>query len=350
MTTLTGSFDGTTRGGVEHRVVPPPATGTDTMDGPSPDTVRALHDDAIRLARGRLLMALPAPFGIAVLIYVMALDPRRAWMLAGPVVALIAMLAGVVHEWWHLRRVDPLDNWRRERQEETQESMALAEHQSRILGVTPYVSYGLAALVAVVTGVQFIVPGVGASIELAALVKPAVRAGEWWRLLSASFLHGNLWHLLGNLSALVALGTLVEAYDQRARAPLAYLAGAIVGSLASTLLLVTSSVGASAGVLGLVGYLLMAGGDTTASRAWMRKGLLRLMWTIAVTGLVGYFFIDNAGHAGGVLGGAFVGALSARANRIGGVWPRRLDICGYSAGVVLLAGAIFTSGRLLRAW
>lgn len=346
MTTLTGSFDGTTSGGLHHPGVPPPASGTDTMEGPSPDTLRALHDDAIRLARGRLLMALPVPFGIAVLIYVIALDPRRAWMLAGPVVALIAMLAGVVREWWHLRRVDPLDNWRLERQED----MALAEHQSRIVGVTPYVSHGLAALVAVVTGVQFIVPGVGASIELAALVKPAVRAGEWWRLLSASFLHGNVWHLLGNLSALVALGTLVEAYDKRARAPLAYLAGALAGSLASTLLLASSSVGASAGVLGLLGFLLMAGGDATASRAWMRRGLLRMIAVIATTGLVGYFFIDNAGHAGGVLGGAFVGALSARANRIGGAWPRRLDICGYSAGVVLLAGAVFTTGRLLRAW
>ena len=89
------------------------------------------------------------------------------------------------------------------------------------------------------------------------------------------------------LSALVALGTLVEAYDRRARAPLAYLAGAIVGSLASTLLLAASSVGASAGVLGLLGFLLMAGGEATASRAWMRKGLLRLMVMIAATGLVG---------------------------------------------------------------
>ena len=348
MTTLTGSFDGATGG--NHRVILPPTTEPDTTDGPSPDTLRALHDDAIRLARGRLLMALPAPFAIAVLIYVMALDPRGAWMLVGPVVALTAMLAGVVREWWHLRRADPLENWHRERREEIQESVALVEHQSRILGVTPFVSYGIAVAVAVVTGIQFMGPGVEASIELAALVKPAVRAGEWWRLLSASFLHGNLWHLIGNLGALVALGTLVEAYDRRARAPLAYLAGAIAGSLASTLLLAASSVGASAGVLGLLGFLLMAGGDATASRAWMRKGLLRLMMMIATTGLVGYFFIDNAGHAGGVLGGAFVGALSARANRIGRAWPRRLDICGYGAGVVLLAGAIFTTGRLLRAW
>ncbi len=132
--------------------------------------------------------------------------------------------------------------------------------------------------------------------------------------------------------------------------PLAYLAGVIVGSLASTLLLADSSVGASAGVLGLLGYLLMAGGEATASRAWMRRGLLRLMVTIAVTGLAGYFFIDNAGHAGGVLGGVFAGALSARANRIGGEWPRRLDVGGFGACVVLLAGTVFTIGRLLHAW
>ena len=77
MNMLTSSIDGITLGSDSDSGSPPARTGIDNQDGPSPETLRALHDDAVRLARGRLLMALPVPLGIAVLIYVMAMDPTR---------------------------------------------------------------------------------------------------------------------------------------------------------------------------------------------------------------------------------------------------------------------------------
>jgi rhomboid protease GluP len=106
----------------------------------------------------------------------------------------------------------------------------------------------LAGGIAVVTMIQFFIPGEDRSIQLAALVKDATRAGEWWRILTASYLHGNASHLVINIGGLLVLGKLVETYDRRLRVPLVYLAGVVGGSFGSVLLTPGSSVGASAGI------------------------------------------------------------------------------------------------------
>lgn len=44
-----------------------------------------------------------------------------------------------------------------------------------------------------------------ALLSAGALARDAVRAGEYWRLLSATLLHGSLEHLAGNAIALLVL-------------------------------------------------------------------------------------------------------------------------------------------------
>ena len=224
-----------------------------------------------------------------------------------------------------------------------------AELVARSNTTRPVLTLAVAAAIAIVTSVQYLT-GLEPSIAAAALVKPAVRAGEWWRLLSASFLHANAMHVLANLSAVIALGTLIETFDRPLRVPFAYLAGVLGGSLASTLVLPATSVGASGGVLGLLAYLAISGVGPTSSPTWMRKRMFGHLATIAATGLVGFFFIDNAAHAGGAAAGMLVGGLSATARRISERSVRAVDTCGFVAAAILAAAAVFTAGRLLHAW
>ena len=73
--------------------------------------------------------------------------------------------------------------------------------------------------------------------------------GEWWRLFTAMFLHIGVMHLLFNLYALYAIGSLVEAYYGHLRFTIIYIGGGLCGSLASYRFSDAISAGASGGVL-----------------------------------------------------------------------------------------------------
>lgn len=59
------------------------------------------------------------------------------------------------------------------------------------------------------------------------LHSPAVANGDWWRLITATFLHGSLLHLGFNLLALWILGTQVEIYLGSKNSLLLYLVSAM---------------------------------------------------------------------------------------------------------------------------
>lgn len=61
-------------------------------------------------------------------------------------------------------------------------------------------------------------------IEAGALVRDRVLAGEWWRILSAMFLHGSVDHVLGNVIVLYIVGMACEHAFGGARTALVYLA------------------------------------------------------------------------------------------------------------------------------
>lgn len=105
---------------------------------------------------------------------------------------------------------------------------------------------------------------------LGALFPPAVRAGEWWRLLMAPFLHFGALHLAMNMFGLWFLGPFVEFALGFRRFVFVYLlAGvgsmAIIMAFSSTDHAETLFVGASGCVMGLVG----------ATGALMLRGWLR---------------------------------------------------------------------------
>ena len=84
-----------------------------------------------------------------------------------------------------------------------------------------------------------------------------VRDGEWWRLLTAGFLHIGPIHLLFNMLALWVLGRDMEAVLGHGRFLAVYLISLLGGSAAVMLFYAPSSevAGASGAVFGLMGGL-----------------------------------------------------------------------------------------------
>lgn len=141
-------------------------------------------------------------------------------------------------------------------------------------------------------------------IEAAGMVKSAYFAGEKWRLLTAPFLHGNILHFLMNASALLYLGKRLEVFARWPHLPMVFLFAAAVGGEASARLVSTPSVGASGGLMGWLGFLLVF--ETLHHSLVPSKSRRRLLAGVALTaliGVVGYRYIDNAAHAGGLIAG-----------------------------------------------
>lgn len=203
---------------------------------------------------------------------------------------------------------------------------------------------GLMALV----GIAQIVPGTR-GIEAAGLVKSAYLGGEFWRLLTAPFLHGNIVHFLMNAAAFAYLGKRIEVLARWPHLVMVFLFSACVGGEASARLIAGTSVGASGGLMGMLGFLLVF--ETLHSRLVPRSSRRRLLAgvaTTAVIGLLGYRFIDNAAHGGGLLAGLAYGWI---------VFPRSASpirpktnptdrLVGTFAMVVLTASAGFAVWRI----
>lgn len=143
-------------------------------------------------------------------------------------------------------------------------------------------------------------------IAAGALVREQVIQGEVWRLLSATLLHGNVEHLIGNAVSLYILGMACEhSYGTRSML-LAYVASGIAGSLLSVANGPGPSVGASGAIFGLMGAVLVLFGKHHKALLVRDKriGVVVAAWAVftIIQGLATPM-IDNAGHVGGLLGG-----------------------------------------------
>src|SRR5436190_685390 len=83
--------------------------------------------------------------------------------------------------------------------------------------------------------------------------------GEYWRLVTAGFLHGGLFHILINSWVLFDLGAQVEEIYGSSRMLVIYFASTVGGFYASALWSPAVSVGASAGLFGLIGAMIALG-------------------------------------------------------------------------------------------
>src|SRR5262245_17421527 len=278
------------------------------------------------------------------------LYPPFLFMAALGALPVIGSVAKLGFQYFQLRRSTPVEMVQRDEREET-EARAIGQDIELHLAATSRVAtYSIASGLGAILLIEMIVGG-NTSLLRGALVKPLVRSGQWWRLLTSSFMHASLVHFLANVSALRIFGGLIEAYDRPLRVPLVYLAAVIGGSLASTWLISATSLGASAGRLGLAGYPFVVAGRNSGVPGWVRKMILSTIVSVGVLGLAGFAFIDNAAHAGGLLAGMLVGWVSTSTLAADRPLDRpALDALGWASAGILAAGAFATGAKLLNLW
>ncbi len=144
----------------------------------------------------------------------------------------------------------------------------------------------------------------------AGLQKENYQAGEWWRIFTAPFLHGNIVHFVMNASALAYLGKRLETFARWPHLPMVFLFSAWVGGMASTYFIKAPTLGASGGLMGWLGFLLVF--ETHHKHLVPLRARRRLAAGVALTafiGLVGFHYVDNAAHAGGLIAGMLYAAI-----------------------------------------
>lgn len=139
-----------------------------------------------------------------------------------------------------------------------------------------------------------------------AKVNSLIKEGQIWRLVTSSFLHADIVHLLVNCYSLNSVGPAVEKLSGPKRFFAVYTASAVAGSTMSYYLCKAPAVGASGAIFGLVGSFAVF---VLRHRKLMKGGqqsLFQISRVIAINMVLGLMSrgIDNWGHIGGLIGGA----------------------------------------------
>jgi rhomboid protease GluP len=127
---------------------------------------------------------------------------------------------------------------------------------------------------------------------------------QYWRLVTAGFLHGSILHIAFNSYALFVLGTQVEEVFATPRFLVIYFVSTVAGFLLSATVNPGLSIGASAGIMGLIGAMVAFGHASQSSLGrQIRNQYLGWLALNLVWGFLGSAQIDNYAHIGGFAGG-----------------------------------------------
>ena len=139
--------------------------------------------------------------------------------------------------------------------------------------------------------------------------KPLTTDGEWWRLLSNTFLHGGIMHLIANMYGLLFVGIFLEPRIGRSKFAWIYLACGILASFTSLWWHeATVSVGASGAIFGLYGLFLALMLTKVYPKEFSKALLIGTLVFIGFNLLFGLTGgIDNAAHLGGLVSGFVIG-------------------------------------------
>ena len=166
------------------------------------------------------------------------------------------------------------------------------------------------------------------------LASAVLNDGQWWRLLTAAFVHANTLHLLVNMWCLWNLGLLGEPLLGRNGLIATYLLTGVAGNMLSLVFALLKRqdelvVGASGAIFGIAGILIVLLSNKRLAVPWEElKGLRRSVIQFAVLnlmiGLAPQFLlptsalqgmpalaelthIDNSAHLGGFVAGILLG-------------------------------------------
>lgn len=129
---------------------------------------------------------------------------------------------------------------------------------------------------------------------------------EWYRLVTAAFLHGSWLHIAFNMLVLFTVGPTLERVLGHGRFVILYVFAAVGGAVASYAFsdLRTVSVGASGAIFGLMGALVVAGRR-------MRYDVTQVLVLLGINVVIGFLApgVDWRAHLGGLVTGAVVAAI-----------------------------------------
>ena len=202
------------------------------------------------------------------------------------------------------------------------------------------------------------------SVQLAwgANFAPATQDGQWWRLLSAMFLHFGIIHVALNAWALWDLGRLVEHLYGRFRFLVIYFGSGIAGNLLSLAVQGNDAVsgGASGAIFSLLGAFLVFlwrerfHVDRAEFRWFFGASTAFALLTLGMGQVIAG--IDNSAHLGGLIAGALLGTIFAKPwakGSVGDQSPRWIAAFLLSLGVVgliiLMPQPRYLFGEELRA-
>jgi rhomboid protease GluP len=145
-----------------------------------------------------------------------------------------------------------------------------------------------------------------------ALIRERVFAGEWWRMITATFLHGGPDHLIGNMVALFIVGMACEHAFGAARTAAIYFGSGLAGTAFSLATGPGPSVGASGAIFGVLMAVVVM---LYRNQKYFFVRDKRIGFVLAAWAgwqlFVGFLspFIDNFAHLGGMTGGALAALL-----------------------------------------
>ncbi len=139
--------------------------------------------------------------------------------------------------------------------------------------------------------------------KFGAVYSPAIKNGEIYRLVTGTFLHAGIIHLICNMYSLFIIGSQLENFIGKKKFIFVYLMSAISGSLMSSVFSSSISVGASGAIFGLLGSMIYFGYHY---RLYLGSVITRQIIPIIILNLLLGFSlsgIDNFAHIGGLVGG-----------------------------------------------
>jgi rhomboid protease GluP len=205
------------------------------------------------------------------------------------------------------------------------------------INVAVFLAMGLA-------GISLTEPTTPQLLHWGANYGPLTLGGQWWRLLTSCFLHIGIIHIAFNMWCLWDLGALAEMLYGPWTFAGVYLVSGVASMTASVWWRFGGvSAGASGAIFGLAGALAASFylGEFSLPREQImrqfRSLILFVVYNLLFGAVAGH--IDNAAHIGGLVSGAILGALIARAAPHRELWPRRVVILGAALGVVVASTA-----------
>ena len=157
-------------------------------------------------------------------------------------------------------------------------------------------------------------------VRMGAVWVPYVKQGQYWRLLTATFMHFGFEHILNNMLVLVCAGPILEQALGSIRYLFLYLIAGIGGSTLSYLQMLHSgeysvAAGASGAILGIIGALLwIVIVHKGRYESLTGRGLVFMIVISLYYGITSGD-VDNWAHAGGLIMGFLLGIILYRKPR-----------------------------------